>query len=137
LGRCRTSYGERYAQILERDAPAPDKLRAIADLFDQGLREDRPCLLAALGNGSGTLPQSLRVELQRTAQMSVERYTAVFRQGRTEGTLRFLGEPEEAAQAFLGMLQGLQILLRAEGRPENFARAAAAFIDSIAEPALS
>lgn len=131
LLRCRTSYGERYAEVLNQDVPAPEKLKGIAHLFDEGLRKEQSCLLAALGNGSGTLSESLREELQRTADLSVERYTTVFQQGRSEGTLQFSGEPKQAAQAFLGMLQGLQILLRAEGKLDGLTPAANAFIKSI------
>ena len=55
----------------------------------------------------------------------------VHQQGRDEGSLRYTGSPKDAALAFLGMLQGLQILARAVGKTETFAAAAAAFIDSI------
>ena len=41
------------------------------------------------------------------------------------------------ALAFLGMLQGLQILTRAEGKTDAFAAAAAAFIDSMAPVPMS
>jgi len=131
LERCRTSYGARYAEVLDADAPAPEKLKGIIQLFDAALKKDQPCLLAALGYGVGELSDPLRDALKHTAESSLQRYTTVFVQGRNEGSLRFSGSPEHAAQAFLGMLQGLQILLRAEGRSDGLAATADAMVDSI------
>ena len=66
-----------------------------------------------------------------TANTSIERYTTVFEDGRNAGTLTYQGSAEDAATAFLAMLQGLQVLARAKGDVKAFGPAAASYVDSI------
>jgi TetR/AcrR family transcriptional regulator, transcriptional repressor for nem operon len=132
LKRCQTTYGAQYAEVLAKDLPAPKKLREIAQLFEAGLKSNELCLLGALGNGSGMLSKELQAELQSTADATIDRYKKVFEQGRREGTLTFEGSPKQAATAFLAMLQGLQVLARAQRDLAAFAKAASSYIQSIA-----
>ncbi|MEM7009849.1 MAG: TetR/AcrR family transcriptional regulator [Verrucomicrobiota bacterium] len=131
LERCRTSYGERYAKVLDRDISAPKKLYEIARLFEEGLKKQQLCLLGALGGDCATLSTELASELRKTTEMSVVRYAAVFEQGRAEGSLEFEGQPKDVAFAFLAMLQGMQVLSRAKQDESAFGPAAAGFIGSI------
>ena len=132
MERCRTSYGGSYGEILARpDLDEPDKLRAIAGLFEEGLREGHLCLLGAISGSRSEYSDDLKRDLQETADFSIERYTAVFAEGRRQETLRFQGSPEAAATAFLAMLQGLQVLCRAKDDFESFGLAASAYIDSL------
>ena len=131
LQRCQTTYGAQYAEVLANDLPAPKKLRKVAALFEAGLRRNELCLLGALGNGSGMLSDELKAELQYTADTTIERYKKVFEQGRREGTLNFDGTPKQAATAFLAMLQGLQVLARAQRDVSAFSKAASSYIESI------
>ncbi len=132
LKRCQTTYGAQYAEILDKDLSAPRKLRQIARLFEAGLKANQLCLLGALGNGSGMLSDELKAELQVTANVTIDRYTAVFHHGRQEGTLKFQGSSKQAATSFLAMLQGLQVLARAKNDFPAFTKAASSYINSIA-----
>ena len=133
LERCRTSYGARYGAVLAReDIGEPEKLREIARLFDQGLKEDHLCLLAAMASNGGEFSPELELDLEQTSSVAIERYTTVFATGRETGTLTYSGTPEEAATAFLAMLQGLQILMRSNGKTDAYLPVAMAYIDSIA-----
>ena len=132
MERCRSSYGVRYGEILSReDLSEPERLREIARVFDEGLRENHLCLLGALSNGCEQFSDELKREIQETASIGIGRYAKVFASGRQAGTLSFSGSPEEAATAFLAMLQGLQVLLRAKGDPATFLPVAMSYIDSI------
>lgn len=131
MDRCQTSYGARYAEVLEREISAPEKLREIVRMFDEGLKSNRPCLLGSLSSDSATLSPELASQLRQTAESSIGNYAKVFEQGRREGSLRFAGEPQAAAAAFLSMLQGLQVLARAKQDDSALASAAAVFIDSV------
>jgi TetR/AcrR family transcriptional repressor of nem operon len=131
IDRCATKHGPQYTEVVAKDISAPDKLRQIAKIFDYGLENRRPCLLAALGSSINTMPANAVEELHATAQGAVERFAVVFEQGRRDGTLKFEGEPELAAMAFFAMLQGLQVLSRAKNDPAAFGKAASAYIDSI------
>ena len=58
-------------------------------------------------------------------------FAQVFQQGREEGTLEFVGQPEHAATGFFAMLQGLQTLTRTKDDTAAFKHAAKGYIDSI------
>ena len=131
MERCRATYGAHYREILESGSTAPEKLRAIAAVFEKNLRKDRICLLTALGSSWTGFSEKLKGELKGTSEASVDTYTRIFEQGRNENTLRFAGEPRDAATAFMGMLQGLQVLARSEGEHEAFSPAVDSYIKSI------
>lgn len=132
MERCRSSYGLRYGEVLERqDLSEPEKLREIARMFEEGLRSQHLCLLGALSNQSGSFSAPLKDAMSETANLSIGRYTEVFDAGRDSGTLVFQGSSEDAATAFLAMLQGLQALARAKGELDSFFPAASSYIDSL------
>ena len=131
IERCGTKHGPEYARVVDSDASAPDKLRRIAAIFEKGLKQGRPCLLAAIGSGLDSLSESSARELQEAAGATVDRFAQVFEQGSREESLRFEGQPEHAAMGFFAMMQGLQALCRTKGDTRAFKKAAAAYIDSI------
>lgn len=129
--RCRTKYGAEYGEVIDADAPAPEKLRRIAAIFERGLRDDRLCLLNSLGQGVSTVSGTVQDDLRLSVSQAIDRYARVFEQGRREGSLRFGGSPQDAAAAFLALAEGLQVLARAKRDHDLFMRAASAYIDSI------
>jgi TetR/AcrR family transcriptional repressor of nem operon len=133
IDRCTTKHGPQYAKVIASDNSAPQKLRLIAKIFEDGLINRRPCLMAALGAGINTMPVNAVEELHTSAQAAVERFAEVFEQGRRDGTLTFEGESELAAMSFFAMLQGLQILARAKNDSSAFSKAASTYIDSLAK----
>lgn len=136
MTRCRTTYGARYGEVLSReDLNEPDKLREIARIFDKGLRSDHLCLLSSLSQNCNGYSDDLKQEMHETVNLILARYAPVFEAGRQGGTLDFQGTAEDAATAFLAMLQGLQILARAKGDAEVFLPAALCYIDTISAKA--
>lgn len=132
MERCRTSYGERYADVLGTEGLSePERLKEIARLFEEGLQTRHLCLLGALSNDSGAFSEELKADLSETTTGSIDRYAVLFQKGKDSGTLEFEGTAEEAASAFLAMLQGLQILARAKGDFDLLYPAAESYINSI------
>ncbi|MEN1678030.1 MAG: TetR/AcrR family transcriptional regulator [Planctomycetota bacterium] len=131
IERCGTKHGPDYARVVESDASAPEKLRRVAEIFEMGLKNKRPCLLAAIGSGIESLSDASAEQLREAAGGAIDRFAEIFSQGRREETLDFEGAPKHAAMGFFAMLQGLQTLCRAKGDTRAFKKAAAAFIDSI------
>ncbi|MEM8885435.1 MAG: TetR/AcrR family transcriptional regulator [Planctomycetota bacterium] len=131
LERCRTHYGEAYDGIVSDETGAVDKLNRIAALYAEGVESGQLCLLGVLGHGVATLPDETQQDLRLKIAGAVDRFSRVFEQGRREASLRFEGTPEAAAEAFLGMLQGLQILARAQGNPASVTAAAQIYIQAI------
>ena len=131
IERCSTKHGPQYAAVVEKDIDAPKKLRQVAKIFEDGLKQERPCLLAALGGAMESLSETAAGELRQAAEGAVGRFAMIFAQGREEDSLAFEGTPEHAAMAFFAMLQGLQVLCRAKGQIRAFKKAATTYIDSI------
>ena len=134
IGRCGSKYGVQYAAIIAEAIPAPEKLRRIARTFEDGLKEGRACLLASISAARETLSAEAAEELRQAAAGAVSRFAEVFDQGRREGSLAFAGSSTEAASAFLAMLQGLQSLCRATGRPRQFRRATVSYVETLSVP---
>lgn len=131
IERCGTKHGPQYAAVVEKQISAPEKLRQVAKIFEDGLKQGRPCLLAALGGGVESLSEEAAAELRRAADGAISRFAQIFAQGREEESIQFQGTPEHAAMGFFAMLQGLQTLCRAKDDTRAFKKAAATYIDSI------
>lgn len=129
--RCQTKYGAQYGAVIDADLSAPEKLRGIAEIFEQGLRDDRLCLLNSLGQSVNTLGDPVQDDLRLSVTGAIDRYARVFEQGEREGTLRVSGGAADAAAGLLALLEGLQVLARAKRDHALFRRAATAFIDAL------
>ena len=111
--------------MVRSSADAPPKV------FQDELKAQRPCLIAALGGGRSGLTEVAQEKLREKAEGTVQLFAGVFKQGRDEGTLEFEGKPEHAAAGFFAMLQGLQTLARVKDDYAAFRQAAKGYIDSI------
>jgi len=130
LKRCSVSYGFKYQKIVDGDDPAPEKLRKIALIFEEGLRNKKLCLVGSISTNSNTLEEHSCQILQSTIENTVSIFTTVFEQGATEGTLIFTGEKEDAGFAFFSFLVGAQTLGRSRGGINNFQQATEMIISS-------
>lgn len=131
IERCSCKYAPLYAEVIDGDGDAVAKLRGIAAIFADDLARDRLCLLGVMGNSVSTLTEDAREDLRRTAVGSIGLFTRVFTQGRAEGSLNFAGNPEDAATAFLGMMQGLQTLARAKNDLSSYHRSVESYIGTL------
>ena len=131
IERCSTKHGPLYAAVVDQPISAPRKLKELAKLFEAGMMQDRPCLLAAIGGARQSLSSSATERLEESANQAIERFAAVFSQGRTDRTLAFKGKPQHAAMSFFAMLQGLQTLCQLTNDTAAFARAVSTYIDSL------
>lgn len=113
------------------ELPALEKLKMIADRFEQGLRENRLCLLASLGASQATLSQTMQNKLRTTAEAAIGIFQKIFEQGAREGSLKLSGSTEDTARAFLGLMQGLQQLARYSDHADMFSSALDAFLASL------
>lgn len=120
LSRCDTTYGSRYQAIVDEDCPAPQKLRLIADVFAEGLMNNKLCLVGMISSDINTLEKPSCKILEKTLQSTVAIYSAAFRQGREEGSLVFSETDKNAAYAYFSFLIGVQIAARVKGGIEAF-----------------
>jgi len=128
LERCAISYGSKYQDIVDGGEQAPDKLRKLAAVFEDGLDNKKLCLVGSISTNSNTLQDSSCKILQDTIKNTTSIYAAVFKQGRQEGSLTFSGTNEEAAFAFFSLLVGAQTIARSHGGVQLFHQATEAVI---------
>lgn len=120
LKDCQISYGDNYKRIIEKNVSAPEKLRQLAAIFQEGLQKKELCLVGSISTNLNTLqPNSSRI-LEETIQDTVGVFTIAFKQGIDEGSLFFSGTAEELAYAFFSFLIGVQITARVNGGVEFF-----------------
>ncbi len=131
LRRCQISYGSNYQQIVSNSGSAPEKLRRLAGVFEDGLKKRQLCLVGTMSADLNTLKPSSREILEATIKNTVRIYTTAFKQGREEGSLTFAGTDEEAANAFFSFLIGTQITSRAYGGVSSFSTATEAVISGL------
>ncbi len=129
LERCETSYSDRYRQIVNGCGQAPEKLRKIAALFEEGLSNNKLCLVASINTDCNTLHESSSKLLQGTIENTLSIYSTVFEQGREEKSLTFTGTNAEAAFTFFSFLIGAQSLARSHGGVNSFHQATELFIE--------
>jgi len=128
LERCHVSYGGHYQAIVEGTGSAPEKLRQLAGVFEEGLHKQKLCLVGTISSDLNTLQDSSCRILEETIQRTVDIFAVAFKQGREDGTLFFAGTIEDTAYAFFTFLLGAQIAARVHGGVEPFRRATEAII---------
>jgi TetR/AcrR family transcriptional repressor of nem operon len=131
LERCAISYGDRYTQIVEGSGLASEKLRNLAAVFAEGLRNKKLCLVGSISTNSNTLHDSSCHILQNTIKNTVSIFADVFEQGRQEESLMFTGTDKEAAFAFFSFLVGAQTIARSLGGVQLFQQATEVFISGL------
>ena len=120
-----------YQQIVDGGGQAPEKLRKLAAVFEDGLSNKKLCLVGSISTNSNTLQDSSCNILQSTIENTVSIFAAVFEQGRQEESLTFTGTDDETAFAFLSLLIGAQTIARSHGGVQLFHQAAEVFISGI------
>jgi TetR/AcrR family transcriptional repressor of nem operon len=117
-------YAERFMGSLraieEGGAPPPDRLRAYAELYGSVLEADRMCLCGMLAAEYQTLPDAMRQDVVAFFDANHEWLARVLEEGRADGTLRFAGRAEDAADLTVGTLEGALLVARTYGDTGRF-----------------
>ncbi len=130
LERCAISYGDNYQRIVDGSGEAPEKLRKISAVFEDGLSNNKLCLVGSISTNRNTLQDSSLHILQSTIQNTVSIFATVFEQGREEESLTFKGTDDETAFAFFSLLVGAQTIARSFGGVHLFHQSAEVVISS-------
>lgn len=128
LERCAVNYGNNYLEIVDGNGQAPEKLRQLAAVFENGLSNNKLCLVGSISTNRNTLQDSSCHILQSTIENTVSIFAAVFEQGRKEESLTFTGTDSATAFAFFSFLVGAQTIARSHGGVQLFRQAAEVFI---------
>lgn len=128
LERCHISYGGSYRRIVDGAGNAPEKLRALAGVFENGLMKQQLCFVGTISSDLNTLQENSCRILESTIRKTVAIFSVAFEQGRKEESLTFSGNDSEAAYAFFSFLLGAQIAARAHGGANSFRSATEAIL---------
>ena len=104
------------------------RLKLIADVFRQGLQDNKLCLIGSVSTDLNTLQTSSCKILEKSIQNTISIFECVFTQGKEDESLRFEGSAEDAAYAYLSFLIGAQIVARSFGGENSFKKSAKTFI---------
>jgi TetR/AcrR family transcriptional repressor of nem operon len=122
-------YGEEFKLALDKiDRPGGGslaKLRRFVGIYTGVLAGERVCLCGMLTAEFMTLPPAMQAALNRFFEQTEKWIVAVLEAGRTEGSLHFTGAASDAAQYFIGSLEGSMIMARAQGGMTRFNAATA------------
>jgi TetR/AcrR family transcriptional regulator, transcriptional repressor for nem operon len=117
-------YAERFSEALDgiaaREAAAPVKLRAYADLYLGVLRDQRMCLCGMLAAEYQTLPDAMRRGVVSFLDHNYEWLTVLLEGGRSEGSLHFDGTAQDAAEMIVGALEGAMLVSRPYANTDHF-----------------
>jgi TetR/AcrR family transcriptional regulator, transcriptional repressor for nem operon len=129
-------YATRFAAALvEVDTREPDahaKLRAYAHLYADVFQDERMCLCGMLAADYATLPEPMRERVVRFFDDNEVWLAHVLDEGRTAGTLHFMGSQREVARTIVGGLEGAMLVARPYGDPARFQTIADLLIDGVA-----
>ena len=128
-------YAERFASALARiDAERPtarERLEAYVELYADVLVGQRMCLCGMLAAEYETLPPPMATAIIGFFDANQAWLTTVLESGRSDGTLSFTGDAEEAAQAVIGTLEGAMLIARPYRDLARFHAAARRLLDGL------
>jgi TetR/AcrR family transcriptional repressor of nem operon len=129
-------YAARFADALraidERDADAPAKLAAYADIYADVLRDRRMCLCGMLAADYDTLPEAMQAAVLRFFDDNEAWLTRVLEQGQERGALRLGGSAGDVAQAIVSGLEGALLIARPYGDVGRFQTSAIRLLAGLA-----
>jgi TetR/AcrR family transcriptional regulator, transcriptional repressor for nem operon len=120
IERYASGFSDALAEIDGRDADAPSKLAAYAELYAEVLRRERMCLCGMLAAEYETLPPPMRDAVLRFFDDNEVWVQRVLKQGEREGTLRLDAAAGEIARTIVSALEGAMLVSRSYGDVGRF-----------------
>ena len=113
------SYAEQYVSIVDSNKEALDKLKAIADIFENSLKQNKICLFGMISSEQGSLSEPIQEMLKEGFDGTVLLFEKVFIQGIEDKTISSDLDSRQSAQCFLSLLIGAQITARSQGDSDS------------------
>lgn len=113
------TYANAYVSIVDSDLPALKKLKSIADIFENSLKQNKICLFGMISSEQGSLSQPIQDKLKEGFDQTVILFEKVFVQGMKEGTISNAVASSLSAHCFLSLLIGAQITARSQGNLDS------------------
>jgi TetR/AcrR family transcriptional repressor of nem operon len=128
-------YCERFQAALdsidEGDGGPFRKLKRYVKLYEDVLRNKRMCLCGMLAAEYDSLPEPMKVEIQRFFDLNEAWLAAVIEQGRRAKLLHSRGTPQEVARMVLSALEGAMLVARPYKDLTRFVAAATQVLNNL------
>ena len=131
ITRYAARFGEALADIDHGLDDPSAKLEAYAGLYHDVLRDQRMCLCGMLAADYQTLPPPMRDAVVEFFDDNEHWLTRVLEEGKRDGSMRFTGSADDAAQMIVGGLEGAMLVARPYGDTDRFRAAAARLVASV------
>lgn len=121
--RYSTYFLEVVDRILAREETGMEKLRRYCALFEATASEsagEKACPCGMLGAEAATLGEAALERLRRFYAANNERLRRILEEGRQDGSLRFEGDPADAASLIFASLEGALVVARVQGGADGF-----------------
>ena len=129
------SYTERFdarlAAIAEATSSGSTRLRAYADLYLEGLRDERACLCAMLASDHAAVPERVRISVAAFMERNLRWLSEVVAAGQAQGTFAAGLDPRTEAETLYAALVGAMFAARSLGRLDAFEAVAARSIERL------
>ena len=121
MSRYAEMFADRLHAITATHPTAGARLLAFIDLYRQAHEGGRSlCLCTALSVTQDALPQASRDALDQFHHGVSTWLAAVFRLALSDGTIRYVTDPQAEAAAALAQVEGAQVMARAAQDPSRF-----------------
>ena len=127
----RDEYRTMYTQIADSEDSAVNKLKNIAKIFENGVNENKICMVSILSAEHESLSETTHTTLKLAREDTVTIFEQIFLQGLKAGEFALIDDTYAAAYAFLSLLIGGQLISRASKDPEKFMNATNLYIHSM------
>lgn len=129
------AYREHFLAALchidETVAEVCGRLQAYAGIYERVLADDRMCLCGMLAAEYATLPALMQEGLRDFFRANEAWLEGLLAEGRVTGELHLAGDPQQAAHALTGALEGAMLIARAYGGAEGFRASAKLLIAGV------
>ena len=126
--RCHESHSGQYMEIVKSDNDTLTKLQQFADIFEEGVKQNKICLIGMLSVEYATLNPILQKTLEHSLCYTTKIFEHVFMQGIKEGVFSKTIDTHDAAFAYLSFLLGTQVTSRCVKEPKRFRLAIEAYL---------
>jgi TetR/AcrR family transcriptional repressor of nem operon len=131
IDRYRENFLDALSGIDESEGKACARLQAYVGIYERVLAEDRMCLCGMLAAEYATLPVLMQEGLRVFFQANDAWLGQLLAEGRAAGELDFSGDPQDAANALTGALEGAMLIARAHGGTDRFRTSAKLLVASV------
>jgi len=112
IARYTARFADALADVDGQTAGAPGKLEAYAALYLDVLAGRRMCLCGMLAAEYQTLPAPMQQAVVRFFDENETWVARILEQGRSEGSLHFVGSGRDVARSIVGGLEGAMLVAR-------------------------